>query len=193
MREPQPYEGAESMDNECQSAGGAGVGSGCEPYAPPKVESVLTSEQLEREVLYAGQPGGTTICDRHLKENFAPVESSEILEKLAGLRIEKWNYKGENASIRHVGPMAQDFASAFGVGEDDRRIHPVDAFGVGFAAIQALERGERTHRGQLASLRERVAALEAANRELRERLLLLESTSGGEPGRHPEAKPQRDS
>jgi hypothetical protein len=31
------------------------------------------------------------------------------------------------------------FSGAFGVGEDDRHIHPVDAFGVAFAAIQALQ------------------------------------------------------
>jgi hypothetical protein len=161
-------------------------------YQPPKVESVLTSEQLEREVLYAGPAMTIPGCDRNLKENFAPVEPSEILEKLAGLRIERWNYKAENASIRHIGQMAQDFASAFGVGEDDRRIHPVDAFGVAFAAIQALQRGEQTRQEQLASLRERLTALEAVNRELRERLLLLESVSGTQPGRHPEPKSQRD-
>ncbi len=34
--------------------------------------------------------------------------------------------------------MAQDFASAFGVGEDDRHINMVDAFGVTLASIQAL-------------------------------------------------------
>jgi hypothetical protein len=40
--------------------------------------------------------------------------------------------------VRHVGPRAQDFAAAFGVGEDDRHIHVVDASGVALAAIQAL-------------------------------------------------------
>jgi hypothetical protein len=160
-------------------------------YQPPRVESVLTSEQLEREVLYAG--ANPYECDRNLKENFTPVEPSEILEKLAGLRIEKWNYKGENTSIRHIGQMAQDFAAAFGVGAHDRRIHPVDAFGVAFAAIQALQRGEQTRQGQLASLRERVTALEAANHELRERLLLLELASAVEGGRRSEPKPEHDS
>jgi hypothetical protein len=152
-------------------------------YQPPKVDSVLTSEQLEREVLYAGvNPYGG--CDRNLKENFAPVEPSEILEKLAGLRIERWNYKAENPSVRHIGPMAQDFAAAFGVGADDRYIRRVDAFGVAFAAIQALHdlhrRFEAEHRG----LAERLRHLQAANTALRERVAAIEGQTPmtfGEP------------
>jgi hypothetical protein len=89
--------------------------------------------------------------------------------------------------------LAQDFAAALGVGEDDRHIHALDAFGVAFAAIQALRRAEQTHRGQLVSLRERLTALEAANRELRERVLLLESASGEKPGRHVDPKALHDS
>jgi hypothetical protein len=37
-----------------------------------------------------------------------------------------------------MGPMAQDFYTAFGLGEDDRHITTVDADGVALAAIQAL-------------------------------------------------------
>ena len=44
-----------------------------------------------------------------------------------------WNYKAQVASTRHIGPMAQDFAKAFKVGEDERRISTVDADGVALA------------------------------------------------------------
>jgi hypothetical protein len=157
-------------------------------YQPPRVENVLTSEQLEREVLYAGMNPYT--CDRHLKENFAPVEPSEILEKFAGLRIERWNYKGEDASVRHIGPMAQDFAAAFGVGEDDRHIHPVDAFGVAFAASQALHDLHRRFEAEHQALAERVRHLQAANTTLGERVAALEGQAPPTVGQPP--LPDRD-
>ena len=40
--------------------------------------------------------------------------------------------------MRHIGPMAQDFYAAFGVGGDDTSISTVDADGVSLAAIQGL-------------------------------------------------------
>jgi hypothetical protein len=41
-------------------------------------------------------------------------------------------------SRRHIGPMAQDFYSAFGL--DDKRITTIDEGGVALAAIQGLYR-----------------------------------------------------
>ncbi len=49
-----------------------------------------------------------------------------------------WSYKSQDPSIRHIGPMAQDFAEAFQVGEDSKHITTVDADGVALAAIQGL-------------------------------------------------------
>lgn len=46
--------------------------------------------------------------------------------------------KKQNDSIRHIGPMAQDFCAAFEVGHDDKRISTIDADGVALASIQAL-------------------------------------------------------
>ena len=40
----------------------------------------------------------------------------------------------------HIGPTAQDFSRAFGLGEDNRHITTVDADGVALAAIQGLYR-----------------------------------------------------
>ena len=37
-----------------------------------------------------------------------------------------------------MGPMAQDFKAAFGLGDTDRAYHAIDAHGVTIAAIQAL-------------------------------------------------------
>lgn len=78
--------------------------------------------------------------DRNVKMDFETTEPMTILARLADLPIQSWRYNWDNASVRHIGPMAQDFASLFGVGEDDKHIHPVDAQGVALASIQALYR-----------------------------------------------------
>jgi hypothetical protein len=128
-------------------------------------------------------PGGgswTSLSDRNFKENIEPVDPVDILERLASLDVTTWNYKSQDASIRHMGPMAQDFYSAFGLGEDEKGITSVDADGVGLAAIQGLYRlllekeaqitaqGEliSTQADQVADLGARLARLEAAMAEL---------------------------
>ena len=81
------------------------------------------------------------------------------LTRLAGVGIQSWNYKFEDASVRHIGPMAQDFAAAFAVGADDKHIHPVDSGGVAFAAIQALYRIIREQGRQIGELRDELDRL----------------------------------
>ncbi|SEK77422.1 tail fiber domain-containing protein [Rhodococcus maanshanensis] len=82
-----------------------------------------------------------------------PQGANEVLERVAALPICVWTYGYDHESVRHMGPMAQDFAAAFGLGYTDRGIHPVDANGVCMASIQALHR--------------RLMALEAEVTELR--------------------------
>jgi hypothetical protein len=69
-----------------------------------------------------------------------PVKGFEVLEKLAHLPVSTWRYKTEPPEIRHLGPMAQDFMAAFGLGDSDKHINFVDANGVTIVAIQALYR-----------------------------------------------------
>ena len=70
---------------------------------------------------------------------------------------------GGAARVRHLGPMAQDFHASFGLGNDDRTYHSVDAHGVALAAIQALERVVKQQE-------QRIERLERENRALRKRL-----------------------
>ncbi|HAV63354.1 MAG TPA: hypothetical protein DCY13_13435, partial [Verrucomicrobiales bacterium] len=67
--------------------------------------------------------------DRNLKQDFAPVDAQAVLAKVAALPIHSWSYQAQPGQ-RHVGPVAQDFHSAFGLGEDDKSISTVDADGV---------------------------------------------------------------
>jgi len=105
--------------------------------------------------------------DRHIKENFAKVNRASVLDRLAGIPISTWNFIGDGGTT-HMGPMAQDFYAAFGLGIDDKHISTVDADGVAFAAIQelnvrnqALASENASLRGQVKDLAARVSSLEA--------------------------------
>jgi hypothetical protein len=82
------------------------------------------------------------------------VDGLEVLEKLASLPISSWNYIGDDPSVRHLGPMAQDFAKAFGLGADERLISGIDAQGVVMVAIQALYRRVQQLESEIAELRQ---------------------------------------
>jgi hypothetical protein len=88
--------------------------------------------------LAAGASAWSTLSDRNAKEHFQAIDGAELLGKLSKLDISTWNYKSQDESIRHAGPIAQEFYAAFGVGEDDKHISTVDADGIALAAIQAL-------------------------------------------------------
>ena len=104
----------------------------------------------------------TNASDRNAKANFRPVNKGEVLARLGEIPITTWNYKSQNPSIRHIGPMAQDFYAAFGVGEDDTHISTLDADGVALAAIQGLYQIVQEQAAQIADLEARLAALEGA-------------------------------
>jgi hypothetical protein len=101
------------------------------------------------------------ISDRALKTNFASVDPADVLARVRELPLSTWNYSGDETSLRHLGPMAQDFAALFALG-DDRHIHAIDGQGVALSAIQGL-----------AAELER---LQAENRELVGRITALEQT-----------------
>ena len=114
--------------------------------------------------LPAGGGSWSTLSDRNAKTHFAPVNPRELLDRLAQLPIQSWNYKSQSESVRHVGPTAQDFHAAFTVGEDDQHIATVDADGVALAAIQGLnqklEEQLKAKEVELEALNQRLAAIE---------------------------------
>ena len=82
-----------------------------------------------------------------------PDSSTEILRRLADLPVSTWSYGWDDSSVRHLGPMAQDFAQAFGLGDSDKHIYTVDAQGVLFAAVKALHAQLRALESEVAELR----------------------------------------
>ncbi|MFF0817108.1 tail fiber domain-containing protein [Rhodococcus sp. NPDC003318] len=77
---------------------------------------------------------------RGLGDVDVPTGADEVLDRLGELPVSTWTYGFDHRSVRHLGPMAQDFATAFGLGSSNRRIDPIDALGVCMASIQALQR-----------------------------------------------------
>jgi hypothetical protein len=112
------------------------------------------------------------LCDRNAKKNFAPVDSRQILDKLAGMPLQWWNYKAEaDDSTPHLGPMAQDFKAAFYPGRDDKIITTLEFDGVELAAIQGLnqkvEAGSRRSEHRSGKLEERLQQQETEIAEMR--------------------------
>lgn len=110
--------------------------------------------------LAAGSGSWSSLSDRAVKTGLVPTNPKAVLERLAAMPIYEWSYRSQGPGVRHLGPTAQDFRAAFGLGEDDRHISTVDADGVALAAIQALYRENQELRGRLAALEARLAALE---------------------------------
>lgn len=112
----------------------------------------------------------TQSSSRSVKHDIAEVDADAILAAVRDLDISTWTYNGE-PGVTHMGPMAEDFWNAFGLGHTSKGIAAVDADGVALAAIKALAdenaelAAENAELGaRLAALDARLAALEAAAR-----------------------------
>lgn len=118
--------------------------------------------------LAPGASAWGVLSDAATKEHYRDLDGNDVLAKIARMPIREWNYKAQDAGIRHIGPTAQDFHAAFGLGEDPKRISTIDADGVALRAIQALEARTRAEnealKAQLAALLARLDELDAARR-----------------------------
>ena len=134
------------------------VGEAPAPYDPTKIITTRGGAYLS-----GNGTTWTNASDKNQKENFTDIDSEQLLEKISALPISRWNYKDEDETVTHIGPVAQDFYALFGVGADDISISTIDPAGIALAAIKELIKKSK-----------RVDALEQNNRELNERLEKLE-------------------
>jgi hypothetical protein len=126
--------------------------------------------------LASGSGTWASLSDRNSKTALASVNASTVLERLEKLPISIWSYRSEGR-VRHIGPMAQDFYRAFGLGSDDKHITTIDEEGVAYAAIGALDaRLERARAlaADAAALRTRLRAQERTIDDLRAQIAKLE-------------------
>lgn len=121
----------------------------------------------------------TQNSDVNAKQDIEPIDGRMVLARLDEIPISEWTYKKDENGARHLGPMAQDFHAAFGLGVDETKIAPGDMAGINMAAIKAL-REEKNK--EISKLRAENKNLEAGMVEkdakiaaLEERLSRLES------------------
>jgi hypothetical protein len=127
--------------------------------------------------LAAGSGSWSSVSDKNKKEHFKKVNAENILTGLKSLEISSWNYKTQSASIRHIGPFAQDFYHLFKFGESDTTISTVDMDGISLAAIQALtKRTEELKKKseEVEELKALVTKLENEKRGLEKRVVRIE-------------------
>ena len=106
--------------------------------------------------------------DVNRKEEIVAVDPEAILDGVSALPISTWQYIGDEEGGTHLGPMAQDFYRAFGLGQGETTIASIDADGVALASVQAL-------RARNEAAVARIAELEAENAAQAERLARLEA------------------
>ncbi|GAA3372897.1 tail fiber domain-containing protein [Streptomyces racemochromogenes] len=82
-----------------------------------------------------------------------------VLETLATLPVSSWRYTWDPEHVRHLGPMAQDWHAAFGLGDTDTAIDFIDSNGITIVAIQALHQLVTDLQQEITQLRSQLAAL----------------------------------
>lgn len=90
--------------------------------------------------LFSGGGAWASVSDSAKKENLKFEDPDLILQKIMELEVFTWNYKSQSRKIRHIGPTAQAFYSAFLLGESQRSICTIDIDGVNLLGIKALEK-----------------------------------------------------
>lgn len=73
---------------------------------------------------------------KKLKDRNEELDPHTVLEKVRGLKIDGWSYKGDGQ--RHIGPYAEDMHQKFGVG-DGVTIGAGDPGGIALSAVKALD------------------------------------------------------
>lgn len=116
----------------------------------------------------------TPNSDRNAKTDIQSIDVSAILQRVTELPIQQWRFHSEAGDVKHIGPMAQDFRGAFGLGEIPTAIATVDADGVALAAIQGLnqklEKEVKDRDARIAALESQLQRLSKVVEQLMEKL-----------------------
>ncbi|MEO7757349.1 MAG: tail fiber domain-containing protein, partial [Dokdonella sp.] len=139
--------GAPTSSIDIAASGNVGIGT-----ASPAATLDVAGDMLVRGTI-------SQLSSRTAKENFVPIDGQSVLAKLESMPISSWNYRGADAHDRHLGPVAEDFHDAFGLGASDHFVAPNDLAGVALASVKALQQ-EIHQRDQ------RIEGLETRLREL---------------------------
>jgi hypothetical protein len=120
--------------------------------------------------LLPGTTAWSVLSDRHAKKNIGPVNYKSVLDKLALVPVQQWNYNWEkNGDVPNLGPMAQDFKAAFFPGRDDKSISTLEFDGVELAAIQGLNQKLNEKDAEIQNLEKKLDELQAVIKQLVEK------------------------
>lgn len=136
-----------------------------------------TGAPLSGVRLMPGSGTWETLSDRNVKTGILHVNNLQVLYALMKVPVSTWQYKGELEGVTHMGPMAQDFYTAFGLGQDRRYIGNVDESGVALAAIQGLYQISQDKDVRIAALQAENADQTLQIRKLEERMTRFENSS----------------
>jgi hypothetical protein len=134
--------------------------------APGGVRLLTSTNNEAGQQLTAGGSSWATLSDSNAKTAIEPVDHRQTLARLATLPVSRWRYK-HDPTREYIGPMAQDFHAAFGLGDDDRHISTLDTDGITLSAIKGLVEELREQDEVLALRENQIRGLEKQVEELR--------------------------
>lgn len=125
---PQQHSTFEVRENSFNVAASGGV----------KFITGYTASNRELGVLLESKSSAWSILsDEDSKIKVSLVDDLDMLDKLKSIPISTWRYQGQD--VTHMGPMAQDMHTVFGVGEAADRISTLDADGAIFSALRGCK------------------------------------------------------
>ena len=110
---------------------------------------------------------------RRYKTEITPINVREILNKASDLPLFEWSYE-KDVAARHMGPMAEDFGTTFGLGHDEQALAPRDVAAVALGAIQGLYDLFKESEVSATEYQDRLQLVEQERKDLLERLSALE-------------------
>jgi hypothetical protein len=126
------------------------------------------------------------ISDVNRKHLFERVSGEDVLTRLRSLRIQSWTYRVDPDDVRHLGPTAQDFKAAFGLGSDDKTIASIDEGGVALSGVQALDRRTTRQQATIDQQQQTIAQQAREIADLRARMERLEALLAAQAAARPE-------
>jgi hypothetical protein len=135
----------------------------------------------DNATLVIGPGGGVTVSgmltqgsSRAIKHAFESVGPESVLDTLSSLPVSRWQYRSDETGAQHIGPMAEEFHRAFGLGSDDKHIAPADLAGVAVVSVQAL-------RQRVVKQAAEIERLRSHGDDMAERLTRLEALLAEDP------------
>jgi trimeric autotransporter adhesin len=119
-------------------------------------------------------PTWTCASSRTLKDNYLNVDGEDILYRVRNTPVTTWSMIG-HGDVRHLGPVAEDFYRAFGLGIGETTIGMGDIDGVNFAGVKALEARTTQLSTELAVARTAITERDARIADLEARLARIEA------------------